>query len=323
MFRREKFVPRGGPNGGDGGRGGHVVFEADGDLNTLFSLRFKPIVKAKPGQRGGRNNCTGRAGEDLVIRVPVGTTIKDHASSVVLADLDEHGDRVVILEGGRGGRGNARFKTSRNRAPTQAEPGGPAKTLELQLELKLLADVGLLGFPNAGKSTLISRMSAAKPKVAAYPFTTLEPSLGVVAVPGTYRSFVAADIPGLIEGAADGAGLGHRFLRHVERCAVLLHLLSLDPLEDETNGAPIERYDKINSELARYDSQLAGRPQVVMLSKLDLAPEGRVEELRREFEAQGCEVFAASSVTGAGIDKLIHALARAVDRAKMEGKEEQ
>ena len=312
MFRKEKFVPRGGPNGGDGGRGGHVIFCADSGLNTLHPLRFKPIIRAKGGEHGGRNNRTGRGGVDLVVRVPIGTTVKDAKSGELIAELNVDGDEKVVIKGGRGGLGNAKFSSSTNRAPTRSEPGGAAVTRELLIELKLLADVGLLGFPNAGKSTLISRLSAAKPKVAAYPFTTLEPSLGVVAVPGSYHSFVVADIPGLIEGAAEGAGLGHRFLRHVERCPLLLHLLSLDPFEDEVNGSPRERFDKINMELSRYDSELAGRPQVVLLSKLDLVDEQRVAELRTQFEEMGHTVLSASAVTGAGIDPLIFALAAAL-----------
>lgn len=285
-------------------------------MNTLHHLRFKPMIKAKPGGHGGRNNCTGRSGEDLVVRVPLGTTIKDAASSALLADIDESGTQIVVLEGGRGGRGNARFTSSTRRAPTRSEPGGAAVTRELLLELKLLADVGLLGFPNAGKSTLISRVSAARPKVAAYPFTTLEPSLGVVGIPGGYDSLVMADIPGLIEGAADGAGLGHRFLRHVERCRVLLHLLSLDPLEDDAVGSPTERFRKINSELARYDSSLAGRAQIVLLSKLDLVDPEQVEAIRSEFEAEGHRVLAASSVSGEGIEQLIYTLAAALKDAR-------
>jgi GTP-binding protein len=289
-----------------------VIFEADRGMNTLHPLRFKPIVKAKGGEHGGRNNCTGRGGEDLVLRVPIGTTIKDATSGVLLAEVKEHGEQRVVIDGGAGGRGNAKFSSSTNRAPTRSEPGGPALTVELTIELKLLADVGLLGFPNAGKSTLISRISAARPKVAAYPFTTLEPSLGVVAVPGSYHSFVVADIPGLIEGAAEGAGLGHRFLRHVERCRLLLHLLSLDPIEDEATCGPLERFEKINSELARYDAELAERPQVVLLSKLDLVEPDRLAELRSEFEAAGHTVMAASAVTGEGINPLIFALADAL-----------
>ncbi len=318
MFRREKFVPQGGPSGGDGGRGGHVVFQADPSLNTLHHLRFKSIIKARPGGGGGRANRTGASGEDRVIRVPVGTIIKSATSGALIADLSEPDSRVVLLEGGRGGRGNARFSSSTNRAPTRAEPGQPGTTQELKIELKLLADVGLLGFPNAGKSTLISRLSAARPKVAAYPFTTLKPSLGVVEVPGAWRTFVLADIPGLIEGAAEGAGLGHRFLRHVERCTLLLHLLSLDPVEDLSSGPPRERFDKINSELARYDPELAKRPQVILLSKLDLADPETVAALTRDFEAEGYSVRAASAVTGEGVEALIYGLAQALDSATKE-----
>ena len=295
-----------------------MIFCADGGMNTLHPLRFKPIIKAKGGEHGGRNNRTGRGGVDLLIRVPVGTTVKDAKSGELLAELGEDGEEKIIIKGGRGGLGNAKFSTSTNRAPTRSEPGGPAVTRELLIELKLLADVGLLGFPNAGKSTLISRMSAARPKVAAYPFTTLEPSLGVVAVPGSYHSFVVADIPGLIEGAAEGAGLGHRFLRHVERCRLLLHLVSLDPYEDDANGTARERFDKINSELARYDANLAARPQVILLSKTDLVEEERLEAVRAELEGAGHLVLAGSAVTGQGIDPLIFALADALREARKE-----
>ncbi len=315
MFRKEKFVPRGGPNGGDGGRGGHIVFVADRNLNTLHHLRFTPFVKAKRGNPGGGNNRTGRGGEDKVIPVPVGTTITDVATGELITELTEDGVEAVVLEGGDGGRGNARFKTSRNRAPVKAEPGGSGITAELQLELKLLADVGLLGFPNAGKSTLISRISAAKPKVAAYPFTTLEPSLGVVEVPGQYRTFVVADIPGLIEGAAEGVGLGHRFLRHVERCRLLLHLVSLDAMEDEVHGAPLERFDKLNGELERYASELAQRPQVVLLSKCDLVSDDTVAQVQAAFEQRGITVHVASSATGVGLTELIYAVAAVIDAA--------
>ncbi len=312
-FRKEKFVPRGGPDGGDGGKGGDVVFVATSDLNTLHQLRFSPLLKAKHGRHGGTNNKTGRGGEDKVVRVPVGTLIRELKTGAVVADLVEDGQSEIVVQGGRGGRGNARFKSSRNRAPLRRDLGEEGRTVELMLELKLLADVGLLGFPNAGKSTLISRISAARPRVAAYPFTTLEPSLGVVEVPGEWRTFVVADIPGLIEGAAEGVGLGHQFLRHVERCRVLLHLLSLDPLEDEVSGAPEDRFDKLNRELERYDAELSQRPQVVLLSKLDLADPDRVADLTARFEARGLTVVAASSVTGEHIRKLIFALSAAVD----------
>lgn len=318
LFRKEKFVPRGGPNGGDGGRGGHIVFVGDRNLNTLHHLRFTPILKAKRGNPGGNNNKTGRGGADKIIPVPVGTTLTNVASGELIAELTEDGAEVIVLEGGRGGRGNARFTTSQNRAPTRAEPGAPGITAELQLELKLLADVGLLGFPNAGKSTLISRISAARPKVAAYPFTTLEPSLGVVAVPGQYRTFVVADIPGLIEGAAEGVGLGHRFLRHVERCRLLLHLVSLDAMEDEVHGAPLERFDKLNGELERYASELAQRPQVVLLSKSDLVSEETITKIQAAFAKRGVTAHVASSATGAGINELIYAIAAVIDAAAEE-----
>ena len=313
-FRREKYIPKGGPSGGDGGKGGDVIFVASKDLNTLLHLRFTPILKAKRGANGGSANKTGRGGEDKVVRVPIGTIIKDAADGTVLADLTGDGERVIVLGGGRGGRGNARFSSSANRAPTRSDPGEAGRSAELQLELKLLADVGLLGFPNAGKSTLISRISAARPKVAAYPFTTLEPSLGVVQVPGSFRTFVVADIPGLVEGAAEGVGLGHRFLRHVERCQVLLHLLSLDPLEDEVHGDPEARFDKLDSELAGYDAKLAARPQLILLSKLDLVDPTDVALIQQRLEERGFTVLRGSSVTGEGLDTLIFALAGLLDR---------
>lgn len=314
-FRREKFVPRGGPSGGDGGRGGHVVFEASEQLNTLLPLRFAPIVKAKRGGHGDRANKNGRAAPDRIIQVPVGTMITDIKTGEVVADLSEAGQSTVVCRGGNGGKGNSHFKTSTDRAPNTAEDGHPGEYRELQLELKLLADVGLVGFPNAGKSTLISALSAAKPKVAAYPFTTLEPSLGVVRIPDTYNSFVMADIPGLIEGAADGVGLGHQFLRHVERCKLMLHLVSLDPLEDEVSGPPEERFAKIEVELAKYDPALADRPRHILLSKADLATPERREEVVAAFQEQGVPVTIASAVTGEGSRELIFALAAALKAA--------
>lgn len=313
-FRREKFVPRGGPSGGDGGKGGDVVFLATTDLNTLHHLRFTPIVKARAGGNGSSSHRTGKDAQDRVVRVPVGTVVRDSATGAVLADLDEDGVARAVLRGGRGGKGNAHFTTSTNRAPTRADPGEPGASADLLLELKLLADVGLLGFPNAGKSTLVSRISSARPRIAAYPFTTIEPQLGVVQVPGSYRTFVVADIPGLIEGASAGAGLGHRFLRHVERCRVLLHMVSLDPLEAGIHGEPEIRYEKLCSELAAHDPELARRPQVVLLSKLDLVDPSEVAQLRRRFEAKGVATLAASAATGVGMDDLVFALARALDR---------
>ncbi len=313
-FRREKFVPQGGPDGGDGGRGGHVVLEADPNQNTLQSLRYTRFVKAKRGGNGDGSQKNGRSGADRIVPVPVGTLVKDAKTGELLVDLSEPGQREIVCAGGKGGRGNVHFKTSRNRAPEQAEDGQRGEEREFLLELKLLADVGLLGFPNAGKSTLISRLSGAKPKVAAYPFTTLEPKLGVVSVPGQYRTFVMADIPGLIEGAADGAGLGHQFLRHVERCSALLHLLSLDPIEEQVSGELGERFAKINTELERYDPELARRPQLVLLSKADLADPAVVAEARAYFEGLGLEVLSASAVTGAGLKDLVYALANVIDR---------
>ena len=308
-FRKEKYVTHGGPWGGDGGKGGDVVLRATRSKNTLLHVRYRQIVRATDGRPGGSARKTGAGGDDAVIEVPVGTVARDAASGRLLADLTADGQSVVLLEGGRGGLGNYHFKTSTNRAPTHAQPGGDSTTASILLELKLMADVGLLGYPNAGKSTLISRLSAAKPKVASYPFTTLAPSLGVVKIPGTFDSFVMADIPGLIEGAADGAGLGHRFLRHVERCGVLLHLVSLDPIEAEAQGEALERFARINHELRRFDPALAERPQMVLLSKSDLVAEDAVAAVRQGFEDAGHTVHIASAVTGAGIDPLVFALA--------------
>lgn len=310
-FRREKFVPMGGPSGGNGGRGGHIVFRASRHFNTLHGLRFTPLIKARAGRRGGPSLRTGARGKDRIVEVPVGTLIRRTGSDLVLADLHEEGAAYLALEGGSGGRGNASFKNSSNRSPTRFEEGGAANEAEFQLELKLLADVGLLGFPNAGKSTLISAISAARPKVAAYPFTTITPSLGVVQTADNYSTFVVADIPGLIEGAADGAGLGHQFLRHVERCRILLHMVSLDSMEVEVHGSPGERYEKMNSELRRYNPELGVRQQLVLLSKLDIADPEVVAEASQWFEAQGVPVLAGSAVTGAGMKELISALAKA------------
>jgi GTPase len=314
-FRREKFVPRGGPSGGNGGRGGHIIFRASRHFNTLHSLRFTPIIRAKPGTAGGPNLRTGAQGQDRVVEVPVGTLIRRRGSQKVLADLQDEGVEFLAIEGGNGGRGNASFKSSTHRAPTRFEVGGPSREAELQLELKLLADVGLLGFPNAGKSTLISTLSAARPKVASYPFTTLAPSLGVVQVAEDYSTFVMADIPGLIEGAAEGAGLGHRFLRHVERCRILLHMVSLDPFEVEANGTVQERFEKMNQELARYSPELGARQQVVLLSKLDVAEADVVAEASSWFRDQGLPVLTGSAVTGAGMKELVSAIAQSIAAA--------
>ena len=315
-FRREKFVPQGGPAGGNGGRGGHIIFRASRHFNTLHSLRFTPIVRAKPGRSGGPSLRTGAQGPDRIIDVPVGTLIRRRANALLLADLHAEGAEFLALEGGAGGRGNASFKTSTDRAPTRFERGGAAQEAEFALELKLLADVGLLGFPNAGKSTLISAISAARPKVASYPFTTLAPSLGVVQVGDDYSTFVMADIPGLIEGAAEGAGLGHRFLRHVERCLILLHMVSLDPFEIDAHGSVQERFEKMNEELRRYSPELGARQQLVLLSKLDVADPDVVAEASSWFQEQGLPVLTGSAVTGAGMKELISAVALAIAAAK-------
>ncbi len=311
LFRKEKFVPRGGPNGGDGGRGGHVVFVADRNLNTLHHLRFTPIIKAKRGNPGSNNNKTGRGGENKVIPVPIGTTITDVATGELITELTEDGVEMVVLEGGAGGRGNARFATSRNRAPIRAEPGGAGTTAELQLELKLLADVGLLGFPNAGKSTLVSHVSAAKPRVADYPFTTLVPSLGVVDM-GFHGTFTVADIPGLIEGASDGTGLGHRFLRHVSRTRLLLHLVSASEHDeghvhagDPETPDPLRRYRAIRRELEAYDPDLSARDEIVILTKSDITPEDRLDELLDAFEEEtGTRPLVISAPTKEGLSPL-------------------
>ncbi len=297
---------RGGPSGGDGGNGGSVIFEADTGLTTLLDYRYQPLHRAKNGQHGMGSDCNGAAADDLVLRVPVGTLIRDQDSGEILADLASPGARVVIARGGRGGLGNINFATSTRQTPRFAQDGTPGEERKLVLELKLLADVGLLGFPNAGKSTLISRVSRARPKVADYPFTTLVPNLGVV----PYKdgiSFVMADIPGIIEGAAEGAGLGHQFLRHVERCRVLIHMVDLAALGEDRS--PLHDLDVLNAELARYSPELAGKPQIVAANKMDL-PDGR--EQLAPFQAamaeRGAPVFPISAATGEGVGPLLDAV---------------
>src|ERR671921_1262596 len=277
-FRREKFVPRGGPSGGDGGRGGDVIVVADASLNTVLHLRYNPRHTAQRGSHGEGSNRSGHNGDDLIVRVPVGTQIFDATTGDLLHDLSHDGDRWLASRGGRGGFGNAHFTTSTNRAPRYHQSGGKGEEIELQLELKLLADVGLVGFPNAGKSTFISTVSAARPKIADYPFTTLEPHLGVVDL-GEYRTLVVADIPGLIEGAHEGAGLGDRFLRHVERTKLLLHLVDVSSLSGRDT---VSDYETINRELAAYDERLAARPQFVVATKMDALDEPeRLESLKQ------------------------------------------
>src|ERR1041385_290209 len=292
-FRREKFVPRGGPSGGDGGRGGDVWIVADASLNTLLHLRYNPEHIAARGRHGEGSNCSGRDGEDDTVLVPGGTQIFDSTTGELLHDLATDGASWLAAKGGRGGFGNAHFTSSTNRAPRYHQSGSEGEERELQLELKLLADVGLVGFPNAGKSTLISTISAARPKIADYPFTTLEPNLGVVDL-GDYRTFVVADIPGLIEGANEGAGLGDRFLRHVERTKLLLHLVDVS---SASGRDPVDDYETINRELHNYDPQLASRPQIVVATKLDaLEDNERVESLKQQAEADGRMFFAISAV---------------------------
>ena len=309
-FRREKFVPRGGPSGGDGGRGGDVVFVADSSLNTLLHLRYNPRHVADRGLHGEGSNRSGREGQDLIVRVPVGTQIFDADTGDLLHDLNHDGARWLAARGGRGGFGNAHFTSSTNRAPRYHQSGSKGEERELQLELKLLADVGLVGFPNAGKSTFISTVSAARPKIADYPFTTLEPHLGVVDL-GDFRTFVIADVPGLIEGAHAGAGLGDRFLRHIERTKLLLHLVDVSSLPQQE---PVDAYETVNRELASYNEELATRPQFVVATKIDALDEpGRLESLRERAEQDGKPFFAISSATGAGVRELIHAVSSKLD----------
>jgi len=314
-MRREKYVPRGGPDGGDGGRGGDVALVADRGLSTLLEPRLRHRIRAEDGGHGGGARKTGRDGADAVLRVPVGTAVRDADApgAAPLADLVRHGQRFVAARGGRGGRGNARFATATRQAPDFAEPGRPGGRARLRLSLMLLADVGLVGFPNAGKSTLLRRVSRARPRVAEYPFTTLVPSLGVAVVDD--RPFVVADLPGLIEGASEGAGLGDRFLRHVERTRVLVHVLDAAAASWE-DADLLARYDAIRAELGAYDAALLARPELVALNKLDLLSEsaraalGPVEEA---LSARGREVFRVSGATGRGVPALLGALRRHLD----------
>ncbi len=314
-FRREKFVPRGGPSGGDGGRGGDVIVVADGSLNTLLHLRYNPRHIAERGSHGEGSNRSGHNGADLIVRVPVGTQIFDATTGDLLHDLNHDGDRWLAARGGRGGFGNAHFTTSTNRAPRYHQSGGKGEEIELQLELKLLADVGLVGFPNAGKSTFISTVSAARPKIADYPFTTLEPNLGVVDL-GDFRTFVIADIPGLIEGAHTGAGLGDRFLRHIERTKLLLHLVDVS---SASGRDAVSDYETVNRELASYNQELATRPQFVVATKIDaLDDPQRLETLKRSALNDTKPFFAISSATGAGVRELINAVSAKLEELSAE-----
>jgi len=315
-FRREKFIEFGGPNGGDGGRGGSVVVECVEGLNTLIDYRYQQHFKAKSGGHGMGRDRTGAAADDIILKVPVGTQIFEEDNETLIADFTEVGQRIVLCKGGDGGRGNAAFKTATNRAPRKIEPGWPGEERWIWLRLKLIADVGLVGLPNAGKSTFLSVTSRAKPKITDYPFTTLVPQLGVVAV--GEREFVLADIPGLIEGASDGIGLGHRFLGHVERCRVLLHLI--DATEEDVVGS----YETIRSELAAYDEGLAEKPEIIALNKMDSVTDEELDAKVKAIEdVSGKAVHAISAVIGENVDPLLFALLKIVDESKTEEKAEQ
>ncbi len=300
-FRREKFVPRGGPSGGDGGNGGSVYLVGNENFNTLYHLKFPSQYRAERGRHGEGSNKTGRRGADLEITVPLGTQVLDQETGALVGEILAHGALLQVAAGGRGGRGNARFKTATNQAPRRADPGGEGQERTLLLKLKLLADVGLVGLPNAGKSTLISTLSAARPKIADYPFTTLVPNLGVVAEGPLVESFVIADLPGLIAGAAQGAGLGHRFLRHAERCRVLVHLVDLGPLEASSAA---EDLATIEAELGAFDPALLERPRLLVGSKLDAAQPERQQELAAAAAERGLPYLEISAATGAGLDTL-------------------
>jgi GTPase len=311
-FRREKYVPRGGPSGGDGGRGGDVVLVANSNYNTLLHFRFNPEHSAERGRHGEGSNRTGRTGHDVELPVPIGTVVFDADSGEQLVDITEEGQRFVLAKGGRGGRGNARFASATHQTPTEHEDGRPGEERHLRMELKLLADVGLVGFPNAGKSTLISRISAARPKIADYPFTTLEPNLGVVSA-HEHETYVVADIPGLIEGAHLGHGLGIQFLRHVERTRLLVHLVDVS---EASGREPVEDFHVILNELASFSEELAAKPMFLVATKIDVAqdPE-RIAGIRKLSEERGLPFFEISAVTGQGIDGLKRAMADKVLRS--------
>ena len=318
-FRREKYVPNGGPDGGDGGKGGDVIFLVDKGINTLTDYRHRRKFAAEPGQEGGKKNCHGKNGEDLILKVPEGTLIKDAASGKVIADMSGDNTRQVILRGGKGGQGNQHYATSTMQAPKYAQPGQDAIEIEVQLELKVIADVGLVGFPNVGKSTLLSRVTNAQPKIANYHFTTLQPNLGVVDLDGA-DGFVIADIPGLIEGASEGVGLGHEFLRHIERTRVLIHMVDAASTEGRD---PIEDIHAINEELKAYNPEIAARPQVIAANKIDCiytedGEESPIDKLKAEFEPKGIQVYPISAVSGQGVRELLFHVKELLDSCPQE-----
>ena len=318
-FRREKYVANGGPDGGDGGRGGDVIFEVDEGLNTLQDYRHKRKFTAKDGEQGGKRRCHGGNGADIVLKVPEGTVIMDAASGKVIADMSGENRRQVVLKGGKGGNGNMHYATATMQVPKYAQPGQPAQELEVRMELKVIADVGLVGFPNVGKSTLLSRVTNAEPKIANYHFTTLSPNLGVVDLEGC-SGFVIADIPGLIEGASEGVGLGHEFLRHIERTRVMIHVVDVASTEGRD---PVDDINKINKELEAYNPEIAKRPQIIAANKTDAiyveeGEEDPVERLKKEFEPKGIPVYPISAVSGKGLKELLYAVQKKLDELPKE-----
>lgn len=306
-FRREKYVPNGGPDGGDGGRGGDVIFEVDEGLNTLIDFRNIRKYRAEDGEQGGKKNCRGKNGQNIILKVPAGTVIKEAESGQVITDMSGDNTRIVLLRGGKGGNGNQHYATSTMQAPKYAQPGQPAQELDLMLELKVIADVGLVGFPNVGKSTFLARVTNARPKIANYHFTTLNPNLGVVDLDGT-KGFVIADIPGLIEGASEGIGLGHEFLRHIERTKVIIHIVDAAGTEGRD---PVEDIYAINKELEAYNADIAGRPQLIAANKIDVITDQEnnpVDAIKAEFEPKGIKVFPISAVSGEGVRELLYAV---------------
>lgn len=312
-FRREKYVPDGGPDGGDGGKGGNVIFEIDEGINTLSDYRFKKKFTAGDGENGGKKRCFGKDGSDLILKVPEGTIIKELNSGKVIADMSYDNRRIILLKGGKGGKGNQHFATPTMQAPKYAQPGQESQELNIILELKVIADVGLVGFPNVGKSTLLSRVSNAKPKIANYHFTTLTPNLGVVDLDGS-NGFVIADIPGLIEGASQGVGLGHEFLKHIERTKVIIHMVDIASTEGRD---PVEDIKIINDELGSYNKEIADRPQVIAANKIDVLPKEEQEDailkLKNEFESKGMKVFPISAVSGQGLKELLYYVKEQLD----------